>query len=109
MVESSLIGVCPNAVSIEICERELTPELMAALANSLEAYLADRGDYQQKTVYPIDGLLAKKELTEAQANTLVNFTKSPFGFYPVLVGENSYKQQTDYIGFKAYNAYQSKV
>jgi succinylglutamate desuccinylase len=109
IVTTSLIGVYPKAVSIEFNKDALTTDVIDALCDDLQRFLDQNEAHATKTIYQIGDLLAKTELSETQANKLVNFRKSSFGFYPVLVGENSYKKQTAYLGFKAYNVHRYKV
>jgi aspartoacylase len=109
IVETSLIGVCSQALSIEVNKDTLDDELMERLCDDLTHYIDGTALSADKTIYQIDSLLAKTELSEEKSKTLRNFQKSEYGFYPVLVGENSYKKQTTYLGFKAYKVYQSKV
>ena len=101
IVKTSLIGVCPQAVSIEINKHQLSEGQMAELCDDLERYLKGDVHTAEKELYEIDGPLKKAEISERDALELRNFTLSKFGFYPVLVGENSYKAQTDYLGFKS--------
>lgn len=101
IVKTSLIGACPQAVSIEINKYRLDNEQMAALCSDMERYLKNEAYAAEKELYEIDGPLKKAEISERDALELRNFTLSKFGFYPVLVGENSYKAQTDYLGFKS--------
>jgi len=109
IVETSLIGVCSQALSIEVNKDTLDEALMEQLCDDLTRYIDEVPFTEAKMIYQIDSLLAKTELSEAETNVLRNFEKSSHGFYPVLVGENSYKKQTSYLGFKAYKVYQSKV
>jgi len=109
IVETSLIGVYPKSVSIEVNETQLGPELMEQLVGDIDRFVRNISYDKPQTVYEISGLIGKDEITTKQAEKLRNFEMSPFGFYPVLVGENSYKKYTQYLGFKAYKTYQSKV
>jgi succinylglutamate desuccinylase len=109
IVTTSLIGVCPQASSIEVNKDELTEALLSNLCDDMQRYLNEDTTYAIKTMYEIGDLLKKTELSEQEAGTLRNFHKSPYGFYPVLVGENSYKKQTAYLGFKAYTEERSRV
>jgi hypothetical protein len=103
MVATSLIGNCPQALSIEINRQEAgLTKTLDALCNDIECYFLGDTGVATKTVYPVDSLLKKTEVTDEEANLLRNFQLSPQGYYPILVGENSYKKQTDYLGFKAY-------
>lgn len=109
IVQTSLIGRYRKAISIEVNKHQVNTPLMEELCASLQRYINGQTGYQHKTMYNVTELLLKTELSEAQASTLRNFRKSRFGFYPVLVGENSYKKQTNYLGFKAYTAKKSEV
>lgn len=109
IVKTSLIGVCPRAVSIEINKHQLNDEQMEALCDDLERYINSQAHGEPKELYDISEPLKKAEISEADAASLHNFTLSKFGFYPVLVGENSYKAQTDYLGFKSEVMRRSRV
>jgi succinylglutamate desuccinylase len=109
IVRTSLIGVCPQAVSIEINKHQLGDAQMAALCDDLERYLKKKAHGAEKELYDISAPLKKTEISELDAAALKNFTLSKFGFYPVLVGENSYKAQTDYLGFKSEVMRRSRV
>lgn len=103
IVTASLIGTCPLALSIEINETEAMNEtLLDLLCDDIERYLSKKAGEVSKTIYQVSDLLLKTEIDEQEALTLRNFHRSSEGFYPILVGENSYKRQTEYLGFKAY-------
>ncbi len=102
VVETSLIGNYQRAVSIEINEEEAKqPQTLDALCNDITRFLRGEIYREEKEVYEVTDLLKKSEISEQRAAKLRNFTRASDGFYPVLVGENSYKKQTDYLGFKA--------
>ncbi len=109
IVSTSLIGVCPQAVSVEVDKHGLTAALMDELCDDIQRYIDGNAEYAEKLIYEINDLLKKTELTEKQAASLRNFQKSSYGFYPVLVGENSYKKQTAYLGFKSEVMRRSRV
>lgn len=109
IVKTSLIGVHRKSISVEVNRREITSELLESLCDDLLRFIQNRAHGLPKKIYKIDDLLHKKSITSVQAKTLKNFEYSPLGFYPVLVGENSYKKQTDYLGFKAYTVRVCKV
>ncbi|HSW78189.1 MAG TPA: succinylglutamate desuccinylase/aspartoacylase family protein [Candidatus Chromulinivoraceae bacterium] len=109
IVETSLIGVYSKSASIEVNVIQLTTKLMEQLTSDIDRYLHNAASKKTKTVYEVGDLLGKDEITQEQAEELRNFEMSPLGFYPILVGENSYKKYTKYLGFKAYKTYQSKV
>jgi len=109
IVRSSLIGVCPQAVSIEINDHGLSSEQMERLCHDLDRYIAAKSHDAEKELYDISEPLKKSEISESDATKLQNFTLSEYGFYPVLVGENSYKAQTNYLGFKSEVMRRSRV
>jgi hypothetical protein len=107
--ETALTGVCPVAVAIEVNKDELGPELMERLCDDIDRFLKAAHLPLERTVFEVDELLSKGEISPAEVSKLQNFKRSKHGFTPVLVGENSYKKQTNYLGFKAYKVYQTKV
>lgn len=102
IVRSSLIGVCKEAISIEINKQECDDAILELLVSDIKNFILDNATETVKETYEVSDLLRKNEVTESEAAGLQNFQKSPLGFYPVLVGENSYKKHTEYLGFKAY-------
>jgi hypothetical protein len=103
IVTTSLIGTCSRALSIEVNEIEAANDaILDSLCDDIERYLNEKPGEVSKTIYQVRDLLLKTEIDESQIITLRNFHQSPQGFYPILVGENSYKRQTPYLGFKAY-------
>lgn len=108
VVNNSLNSMRSNVVSIEANEHVTTP-LLDSLCDDIERYCQKATVNIKRYVYPITEFVTKSEINESEADKLVNFQLSLLGFYPVLVGENSYKQQTDYLGFKAYERYLFKV
>jgi aspartoacylase len=109
IAKTSLIGVCSRAVSIEVNIDEVKEPLLHDLAQAIDNYIHGRAPYSQKTIYQIAGFILKSEISEQASGSLRNFQKSPYGYYPVLTGENSYKKLTNYLGFKAYKVYKTKV
>ncbi len=108
IVKSSLIGVRPNVVCIEVNEHD-TAAILESLCDDIASYVRNEKAATTHAVYVVESLLAKGELSEQDAAALVNFKRSTHGFYPILVGENSYKKQTRYLGFKAYERHAFKV
>lgn len=101
----SLIGVCERAVSIEVSEGDLGARLYEHMADDIERFINNTSLSQSRDTYLVTGKLTKGDLTQAEVSTLRNFKDTKFGFVPILVGENSYKLQTDYLGFKARRTY----
>ena len=44
----------------------------------------------------------KCTITLQDTKTFINFEPHALGYVPIMTGENSYKQNTNYLGFKAY-------
>lgn len=109
IVKTSLIGVCPQAASIEINKHQLDDSQIAALCDDIERFMHAKAHPAEKELYDISEPLKKSEISENDAARLKNFTVSKFGFYPILVGENSYKAQTNYLGFKSEVMRRSRV
>lgn len=108
IVNNSLNSKRQHVISIEV-NRHITKPLLDNLCDDIERYCKNMPSDTKRYSYRITQLLEKDEMSEADAAKLVNFQRSSFGFYPVLVGENSYKQQTRYLGFKAYERHPFKV
>ena len=108
IVQTSLIGVCPQSISIEVNEH-IDNTLLQELCNSIECFLGNVRLGKTRKIYKVSELLRKQDISTQQASKLHNFTKNSAGFYPILVGENSYKKHTDYLGFKAYSVTTIKV
>ncbi|HSX36214.1 MAG TPA: succinylglutamate desuccinylase/aspartoacylase family protein [Patescibacteria group bacterium] len=100
-LRQSLIGNVPQAVSVEVSDTQLSEELFEALYQDLVAYAAGRARHPDKEVFAVTELLKKSRLAPAEVAALRNFTRSPQGFYSVLVGEAAYEQHGDYLGFVA--------
>lgn len=109
MVETSLIGTCPKALSVEVSHLALDGSLMHQLCGDISRYLAGDTSPGNRTVYEINHLLGKGELPVSELKKLRNFAKSEYGFTPVLVGDNAYKKHTQYVGFKAYKVYETTL
>lgn len=101
MVHSSLIGRCPTAVSIEISVDDIDDTLLEMLSITIKDYLAGVALQTERHLYHVDKLLAKADLTPEAESELVNFALSPGNFYPLLTGNNTYRRNTNYLGFRA--------
>lgn len=100
IVRASLIGHFRQALSIEV-NKVITKQLLEDLCLDIRRYIDHIQTRQKRSAYHIEGLLLKSEINQHQAATLTNFRYSSAGFVPILVGENSYKKNTEYLGFKA--------
>jgi hypothetical protein len=90
---------------VEINKDEVDDAALRGLCEDIDRYLQDDPHEEQRHVFEVHDLLEKTEITEEQANALVNFEMSEHGFAPILTGNISYKHYTNYTGFKAYNVY----
>jgi aspartoacylase len=99
-VQRSLIGNVPRALSIEVSSAEVEGAL-DGICQAIAAYGRGDATSRRRRIYAVTALLKKIDVSEMVAERLVNFRRAPDGYYPVLAGENSYKQQTDYLGFRA--------
>lgn len=101
MTEGALIGVAPQAVSLEINERDVDDGLLDNLTQDVRRYVLGDQYAGARTVYEGVRPLYKTNITENAASKLINFEQAANGYYPILVGENSYKRDKDYYGFCA--------
>lgn len=99
LARNTLIGMFENAISVEVSNSELSNQTYEMLSKNIVAYLNKYKEQSSKQLYQITGKIMKI----GAPKDLENFKMSAAGFIPVLVGENSYKKQTDYLGFKANN------
>lgn len=98
----SLIGVVPNAISVEVSEADLNIETFEALVNDMYRYLNKQRYAPDKRYYEISSMIGKHEYSKEYISSLRNFEPTIHGFVPYLLGpNNSYSKQTDYLGFKA--------
>lgn len=109
VVKQSLIGTYPKSVSIEVSKKQLKPGLLNKLADDIDRYIKSENNNRTAIVYQVRDFIHKDKISEELAAKLNNFELCNQGFYPVLVGEKSYKKQTNYLGFKAINTYDYKI
>lgn len=108
IADSSINRALPQAISVEVNEN-VSDELLEELCQDIRRYLANEVSAVNKQVYEVTGLIDKKELAASDIKKLRNFEMSEYGYYPVLVGENSYSKFTNFRGFKASRRYNFKV
>lgn len=105
---TALNGRVPQSVSIEV-NQNISTATLEALCDDIERYLDEEPSKTQQFLYKAS-LLRKDEIEPSDAKKLHNFELSHLGFYPILVGENSYqKHGYDYLGFKALTRREFKV
>lgn len=99
IAETSLIGKHSNVVSVEISNHDLHDEaIIGSLADDIRRYVQGRIFDDTKQLYKVNELLLKADADPSIP--LVNFEMSAQGYIPILTGENSYKKNTDYLGFR---------
>jgi aspartoacylase len=101
IVQSSLIGTLPDVLSIECANDSITTEVLDQLVADIRRFINTKTQQTIARYYQIDQLIQKSAISPEDAARLRNFEMSDLGFIPILVGENSYKKNTDYLGFKA--------
>lgn len=94
-------SITPHMIAYEVMNRDVNQSLFADIADDIDKFLADSINTSSKLTYQMTGKIYKSDVTKEQARTLVNFEMNPLGFIPIMTGNNSYKKQTDYLGFKA--------
>ena len=90
-----------NAIGYEIPNKHITNELLDAIVADLERFVEGAAGQTVKQVYEMTGKIYKRDVTPEQAASFVNFHMHSLGFVPIMTGNNSYKKQTDYLGFKS--------
>ena len=108
LADHTLAGNCPQSVAIEIHEH-IPEDLLESICWDVDRYIHGHASDNEKSVYKDTKQLKKSELSDDDLKTLQNFKLCDKGFYPIMIGENSYKKYTDYIGFKSYKRYNFKV
>jgi len=99
--ENDGAGITPKFVAYEVMSRAVKPALLEAICDDIQKYIDDTSSHATKQVYKMAGKLYKADVSAAQLKTFINFEAHPLGFVPIMVGERAYRQQTDYVGFKA--------
>jgi hypothetical protein len=108
IANTSLNGARTHTVSIEV-HKEIGPDLLESICWDIERYINDENSDHPKNVYRETQPLHKSEVSEEDMIKLQNFKLCEFGYYPIMIGEQSYKNHTDYVGFKAYKRNKFKV
>lgn len=98
---NDIVSHVDSVIAYEIQNVAIKPSLFEAIEQDLIRFLAGSEVCNKKVLYQVIGKILKAEVSNDEVLTLKNFTMSKFGYVPVLVGDNSYKAQTEYLGFKA--------
>lgn len=90
-----------SVVGYEVPSSQINAELLDAIAEDLQRFIDRSAPNRTKRLFKMQGKIYKRDVGPAQARTFVNFQMHTLGYVPIMTGENSYKRQTDYLGFKA--------
>ena len=90
-----------NVIGYEIPNTRINVSTFERISADLQRILNREIYSDRKKIYRITGKIYKKDVTTNQAKTFINFENNPLGFIPIMTGNNSYRKQTDYLGFKA--------
>ncbi len=101
IVKTSLLYENRNVIAVEVGESDIDYQLLESLAQDIRRFIANETLPGSRFVYTVDHLLLKDEVRSSEIQQLINFKRSPGGYIPILTGENSYKKNTHYLGFKA--------
>lgn len=93
--------VTDNVVGYEVPNKAITPILLDEITKDLENFVSNEEPCRAKKLYRMHGKIYKRDVPPQQAKSFVNFQQHELGFVPIMTGNNSYKKQTDYLGFKA--------
>lgn len=94
----SLIGNCPQAVSIEVNNQSITTELLDSLCRTVQNFIDNRVVTNTINLYKVSEMLRAGDIDPVVA---INFVRYADSFYPILLGEHAYQQEGQYLGFKA--------
>lgn len=98
---NDIASIGDNVVGYEVPNRHITPQLLDAITDDLQRFVDGEAHTTTKHLFKMIDKIYKKDVTAEQAKSFSNFMMHELGFVPIMTGENSYKRQTDYLGFKA--------
>lgn len=97
----SIVTLGGNVAAYEVSNDQITTKLLDMIIADLQRFVEGSDEYANKKLFVMSGKIFKSDVTPEQAAQFVNFELCPLGFVPIMTGENSYKKQTDYLGFKS--------
>ena len=97
---NDIVSHIHNSVAYEIRNVDVTRQMLEAIEQDIERFVDSISLHASKTMYEVNGKIVKAEISEDDALTLENFKMSKLGYIPFLTGNNSYRSQTNYLGFK---------
>ena len=90
-----------NVIGYEVTNVSITTALLDEIISDLQRFIDNTTSFPSKKLFKMQGKIYKGSVTEEQAATFTNFEMNTLGFVPIMTGNNSYKKQTDYLGFKS--------
>ncbi len=94
-------SITPNLVAYEIPNRNINTILFKRIEADLLRHIARTSLTLDRYIYTMTDKIYKKDVPAGAAKTFINFKMHELGFVPIMTGNNSYKKQTDYLGFKS--------
>ncbi len=98
---NDVLTIADAVIAYEIPNPRVKSDIFEAICQDLLRFIANEAYTHTKQLYVMEDKIYKKDVTHADTKQFVNFEMSPLGFIPIMTGNNSYKKQTDYLGFKA--------
>lgn len=96
-----IASVGDNVIGYEVPNAHITPALLDTIIEDLQRFVDGRDGTPTKYLFKMIDKIYKKDVDIESARSFVNFRMHRLGYVPIMTGENSYKKQTDYLGFKA--------
>ncbi len=106
---NDVLSLGDNIIGYEVPNHMITAQLLDNIIADVRRFIAGQGGHETKQLFTMQGKIYKNEVTAAQARTFSNFNQHTLGFVPIMTGNNSYKRDTDYLGFKASKSEQIRV
>lgn len=96
-----IVTLGDNVIGYEVPNHATTPRLLDSIIGDLERFVASDALHRHKKLFTMQDKIYKKDTPPEVTATFINFQPHERGFVPIMTGENSYKRQTDYLGFKS--------
>lgn len=97
-----IAGLADNIIGYEVPNKAINSTLLDHIVGDMQRFVdSPTEEYAKKRLFRMQCKIYKQEVTAIQTKSFVNFEQHPLGYVPIMTGENSYKRDTDYLGFKA--------
>ena len=101
---TSLSDICSlrtNIIGYEVSTSSIEHDEVDKIIADMQRYVEGRVYESAKLIYHAKGKIYANSVRKSDAMRFKNFEMSHLGYVPIMVGEDSYREQTDYIGFYA--------